>query len=624
MCGIVGYVGNKDAYPILIGGLQRLEYRGYDSAGIATLVQTGGAKVEMHIRRAKGKLENLRAVVGKDPLSGHIGIGHTRWATHGKPSEENAHPHKAGPVAVIHNGIVENFVALRAELVARGHKMKSETDTELISHLIEENLGGSTDCGSVGVGTMKLTEAVRAAVARLRGSFSIVVISETEPDKLVAAKTATPMVLGFGEGENFIASDIPALLEHTRNVLVMEDGELAEVNAEGIRLMRFDGTPVTRAPRRVEWDAGVATKGGYKHYLRKEIAEQPQAWIDTMSGRAAANSASVNFEMDLMPAAGARSIERIVMLGAGASWITSLIGKFIIEEVAGVPVEVDYAGEFRYRRPPVGKGTVVMAVSQSGETADTLAAMEEGASRGSHLIALTNTLDSSIARKANAQIYTRCGPEISVTTTKCFLTQIEAYYLYAIHLGSKLGRLSEAQVEGLLKAAFAIPSQVEAIISAEPAIVTVARKYASARDFLFLGRGINYPVAFEGALKLKEISYIHAEGYSASEMKHGPIALIDDKMPVVVLIPNDELFDKSLSNMKEVESRNGRIIAVTNHRTPELEQIAADIIEIPATSSLLTPVLMTVPLQLLAYHIAVERGTDVDQPRNLAKSVTVE
>jgi glucosamine--fructose-6-phosphate aminotransferase (isomerizing) len=614
MCGIVGYVGNKDAYPILIGGLQRLEYRGYDSAGIATLVENGA----MHIRRAKGKLENLRALVGQAPLSGHIGIGHTRWATHGKPSEENAHPHKAGPVAVIHNGIVENFVALRTALVARGHKMKSETDTELISHLIEENLGR-------GMGKpMGLTDAVRAAVAELRGSFSIVVMSESEPDKLVAAKTATPMVLGFGDGENFVASDIPALIEHTRNTLVLEDGELAEVTAGGIRLMRFDGTPVTRSPRHIDWDATVATKGGYRHFLRKEIAEQPQAWLDTMAGRATAKSAAVNFDMDLMPAGGAESISRIVMLGAGASWITALVGKFIIEEIAGVPVEVDYAGEFRYRRPPVGTGTVVIAVSQSGETADTLAAMEEAAMRGAHLIALTNTVDSSIARKADAQIYTRCGPEISVTTTKCFLAQIEAYYLYAIHLASKLGRLSEVQVEELLKAAFAIPAQIDAIIANEPAIERIARKYASAKDFLYLGRGINYPIAFEGALKLKEISYIHAEGYSASEMKHGPIALIDDKMPVVVLIPNDVLFEKSLSNMKEVESRNGRIIAVTNRKSPELERIAADIIEVPETSPALTPVLMTIPLQLLAYHIAVERGTDVDQPRNLAKSVTVE
>ncbi len=398
------------------------------------------------------KLENLRAaMVGQSPLTGHISESATRWATHGKPSEENAHPHKAGPVAVIHNGIIENFVALRTALVARGHKDKVDTDTER-SHLIEEE--------NVGRG-MQLTEAVRAAVGELRGSFSIVVMSESEPDKLVAAKTATPMVLGYGAGENFIASDIPALLEHTRMTLVLEDGELAEVTASGIKVMRFDGRPVTRAPRRVEWSSAVATKGGYKHYLRKEIAEQPQAWIDTMAGRAAANSASVSFETDLMPAAGGESIKRIVMLGAGASWITANIGKFIIEEIAGVPVEVDYAGEFRYRRPPVGEGTVVIAVSQSGETADTLAAMEEGAARGAHLIALTNTLDSSIARKANAQIYTRCGPEISVTTTKCFLTQIEAYYLYAIHLGiESWAGYQESRVSELLKTAFAIPSQI--------------------------------------------------------------------------------------------------------------------------------------------------------------------
>jgi glutamine---fructose-6-phosphate transaminase (isomerizing) len=610
MCGIVGYVGSQEAYPILIGGLQRLEYRGYDSAGVATVVANG----KLEIRRAVGKLENLRQRIAASPLGGHIGIGHTRWATHGKPSEENAHPHQAGPVAVIHNGIVENFIELRAALVERGHHMKSETDTELISHLIEENLRQQ----------MGLTEAVRKAVKELRGSFSIVVLSESEPDKLIAAKTATPLVLGFGEGENFVASDIPALLQHTRNALVLEDGELAEVTAGAVKLMRFDGTPVDRHPRRIEWDASVATKGGFRHYLRKEIAEQPQAWIDTMAGRAKAGSPKVSFESELLPAGGAGAVERMVILGAGASWITSLIGKFIIEELCGIPVEIDYSGEFRYRRPPVGKGTVLMAVSQSGETADTLAAMEEGAARGAHLIALTNTVDSSIARKAHAQLYTRCGPEISVTTTKCFLTQIESYYLFAIHLAARMGRLSNEQAEALLKPAFAIPAQLETIFAREPHIQRIARKYAGAHDFLFLGRGINYPVAFEGALKLKEISYIHAEGYSASEMKHGPIALIDDKMPVVVLIPNDDLFEKTLSNMKEVESRNGRIIAVTNRVTPALEQIAADIIEVPASSRLLTPVLMTVPLQLLAYHVAVERGTDVDQPRNLAKSVTVE
>jgi len=610
MCGIIGYVGPSEAYPILLEGLGRLEYRGYDSAGVATIVESG----KLEIRRAKGKLENLRVLLADSPLQGHIGIGHTRWATHGRPSEENAHPHKAGPVAVIHNGIVENFVELRAELLARGHKLRSETDTELISHLIEEKL--KTARG--------LTEAVREAVMRLRGSFSIVVLSETEPDKLVAAKTATPLVLGLGEGENFVASDIPAILEHTRRAMILEDGELAEVTATAIRLMKFDGTTVTRAPRQVEWDAVAATKGGFRHYLRKEINDQPQAWIDTMAGRADGGSHIVRFEGELLPTGGPAAIGRIVMLGAGASWITALVGKFMIESLAGIPVEVDYSSEFRYRRPPIGDRTMIIAVSQSGETADTIAAMEEGRARGAHLLAITNTVDSSIARKADAQLYTRCGPETSVTTTKCFLTQLEAYYLFAIHLAARMGRLSESDAIQLLQPALAIPGQIKTIFESEPDIQAIARKYAPAKDFLFLGRGINYPIALEGALKLKEISYIHAEGYSAGEMKHGPIALIDDKMPVVVIIPNDDLFEKSMSNLKEVESRNGRIIAVTNHATAELKSVAAEIIEVPETNRMLTPVLMTVPLQLLAYHIASERGTDVDQPRNLAKSVTVE
>jgi glutamine---fructose-6-phosphate transaminase (isomerizing) len=610
MCGIIGYVGPSEAYPILLDGLSRLEYRGYDSAGVATIVDSG----KLEVRRAKGKLENLRLLLADSPLQGHIGMGHTRWATHGRPSEENAHPHRAGPVAVIHNGIVENYIELRTELLARGHKLRSETDTELIPHLIEEKL-------KTGRG---LTEAVREAVTRLRGSFSIVVMSETEPDKLVAAKTATPLVLGLGDAENFIASDIPAILQHTRRAMVLEDGELAEVTASGIRLMKFDGTPVTRIPRQIEWDAAAATRGGFRHYLRKEINDQPQAWIDTMAGRAVTGSPAVHFESDLLPSGGPSSIGRIVMVGAGASWITAQIGKFMIEELAGIPVEIDYASEFRYRRPPIDERTMIIAVSQSGETADTLAAMDEGRRRGAHLLAITNTVDSSIARKANAQLYTRCGPETSVTTTKCFLTQLEAYYLFAIQLAARMGRLSDHDAEQLLQPAFAIPAQLKEIFACEPAIQQIARKYASATDFLFLGRGINYPVALEGALKLKEISYIHAEGYSAGEMKHGPIALIDEKMPVVVIIPNDDLFEKSMSNLKEVESRNGRIIAVTNHPTDELRRVAADIIEVPETNRMLTPVLMTVPLQLLAYHIAAERGTDVDQPRNLAKSVTVE
>ena len=610
MCGITGYVGPRDAYPILVGGLERLEYRGYDSAGFATI----GADGKIDVRRAVGKLENLRRAVEKTPLHGRIGIGHTRWATHGRPSEVNAHPHKAGPIAVIHNGIIENYIELRAELIARGHKIRSETDTELVAHLIEERVKDGRG----------LTAAVRAAVGELRGSFSLVVLSETEPDKLVAAKTATPLVVGFGEGENFVASDIPALLEHTRLVLVLEDGEIAEVSALHVRLMSFNGEPIDRAPRQIEWDAVAATKAGYQHYLRKEISEQPQAWIDTVSGRAGAGSGTVRFEEDLFGPNGAGAFNRIVMVSAGASWISSLIGKFMIEELCRVPAEVDYSAEFRYRAPAIDDHTLLIAVSQSGETADTLAAMDEGRRVGARMIAITNTVDSSIARKADARIYTRCGPEISVTTTKCFLTQIEIFYLFGIHMGAKLGRLDESAAEGLLHPLFGIPGQIETILASEKSIAKIARKYGRATDFLYLGRGINYPVALEGALKLKEISYIHAEGYPAGEMKHGPIALIDEDMPVLVIIPNDNVFEKTLSNLKEVESRNGRIIALTDHRTRELEEVAWDIIDIPSTHRMLMPVLTTVPLQLLAYHIAVYRGTDVDQPRNLAKSVTVE
>jgi glutamine---fructose-6-phosphate transaminase (isomerizing) len=610
MCGIIGYVGPRDACPILLGGLERLEYRGYDSAGLAILPPSQ----KLGIRRAVGKLGNLRQRLLDAPLEGHTGIGHTRWATHGRPSEENAHPHQAGPVAVIHNGIVENYIELRGGLLDRGHKLRSETDTELISHLIEEALKHKLD----------LAEAVRTTVAQLRGSFSIVVISETDPGRLIAAKTATPLVLGFGDGENFVASDIPAILEHTRLALVMEDGELADIRAGGIHLMTFGGQPIERAPRRIEWDAIAATKGGYAHYLRKEIGEQPQAWIDTLSGRASLGMSEVRFESELLPPGGAKSINRIVMVSAGASWISALIGKFVIEELCGVPADVDYSAEYRYRNPAIDERTMIVAVSQSGETADTLAAMEEGRRRGAFLLALTNTVDSSVARKADARLYTRCGPEISVTTTKCFVTQIESFYLFAIHLAQRLGRIDAAQADELLRPIFAIPQQIEAAIARERQIQKISRKYGKSRDFLYLGRGINYPVALEGALKLKEISYIHAEGYSAGEMKHGPIALIDEEMPVVVIIPNDNVFDKTLSNLKEVESRNGRIIAVTDHRTPELEEVAWDIIDIPTTNRFLMPVLTTVPLQLLAYHIACYRGTDVDQPRNLAKSVTVE
>ena len=610
MCGIIGYVGPREALPILLEGLGRLEYRGYDSAGIATVVQNG----KLEIRRAAGKLDNLRARLAEAPLGGTIGIGHTRWATHGRPSEENAHPHKAGPVAVIHNGIVENYLELRSALLERGHRMRSQTDTELISHLIEEHI--KAGCG--------LTEAVRLTVGELRGSFSIVALSETEPDKLVAAKTATPLVLGLGDGENFVASDIPAILSHTRSTVVLDDGEIAEVTADGVRIMTFAGTPVIRQPRRIEWDAVAATKGGFKHYLRKEVSEQPQAWIDTLAGRAIAGSPEVRFDEDLLPSGGPETIGRIVMVSEGASWITANIGKYLIEELTGIPVEADFASEFRYRRAPIDSHTLMIAISQSGETADTLAAMEEGMRRGAHTIALSNTLDSSIARRAHARLYTRCGPEISVTTTKCFITQIEAYYLFAIHLAARMARLSATGAGELLAPAFAIPAQIQRIFAVEPQIERIARRFAAAHDFIYIGRGINYPIALEGALKLKEISYVHAEGFPAGFMKHGPIALIDETVPVVVLIPNDDLFGKMLSNLREVESRGGKIIAVTDRSTDELRDVASEVIELPATNRMLTPVLMTIPLQLLAYYVAAERGTDIDQPRNLAKSVTVE
>jgi glucosamine--fructose-6-phosphate aminotransferase (isomerizing) len=611
MCGIVGYTGTREAAPILLEGLRRLEYRGYDSAGIATLPS---ADSDLAIRRAAGKLDNLAKLLADRPLSGRVGIGHTRWATHGVPSERNAHPHRAGPVALVHNGIIENHVELMEELREQGHRFSSDTDSEIVAHLIEGQLKD-------GVG---LAATMRQVITRLRGSFSLVALSRNEPETLVAAKTATPLVIGFGEGENFVASDIPALLEHTRRILVLEDGEVAEITPDAVRVTTIDGKRSTREPRWIDWEAARVGKGSYRHYLRKEIADQPQAWIDTLSGRANLGSGTVQFEERLLPSGGADEIGRLVIVSAGASYIASLIGKFMIEELCGVPVEVDYSAEFRYRSPVIDRNTMLVAVSQSGETADTMAAMEEGKTRGAWTMALTNSIDSSIARRADARLYTRCGPEISVTTTKCFIAQIETFYLFAIHLGLARRSLNPEQAAELLAPAFAIPSRIEAIVGAEREIERIAKKFASATDFLYLGRGINYPVALEGALKLKEISYIHAEGYPAGEMKHGPIALIDEHMPVVVIIPRDAMFEKTLSNLREVESRNGRIIAVTDQRSEDLQAIAEEVIQTPKISRMLTPVLMTIPLQLLAYHIAVYRGTDVDQPRNLAKSVTVE
>jgi glucosamine--fructose-6-phosphate aminotransferase (isomerizing) len=608
MCGIVGYVGPREAPPILVSGLRKLEYRGYDSAGLATI-----SDHRIEVRRSVGKLDHLDAALREQPLHGTPGVGHTRWATHGRPSEQNAHPHRAGKVVVIHNGIIENFLELRHALAKRGRTMASETDTEVISHLIDEFV--AQGCG--------LAEATRRAIAELEGSFAIVVLSESEPDRLVAAKNATPIVLGLGEGENFVASDIPAMLEHTRRVVFLEDGEVVELTADRAAITTFDGTPIERAPKVVAWDAVTAQKGGYKHFLLKEIHEQPQAIIDTMRGRILQEEGDVQLDVEVTDNV-PTDVERCVLVACGTAWHACLVGKFLIEHLAGIPCEVDYGSEFRYRDPILDPKTLLLVVSQSGETADTLAAVEAGRERGTPVLAICNVVDSSIARRANGVLYTHAGPEISVASTKAFTTQLTALYLLALYLGRQRGRIDSDRGRQLLSDLVALPALVKVALSREKHIERVAKKYGQAKDFLYLGRGINYPVALEGALKLKEISYIHAEGYPAGEMKHGPIALINEEMPVVVLIPHDAVFQKTLSNLKEVESRGGRIIVVTDAKTDDLEDVAWEVLEVPATNELLTPILLTLPLQLLAYHVAVYRGTDVDQPRNLAKSVTVE
>ncbi len=608
MCGIVGYVGPREASPILMAGLRKLEYRGYDSAGLAVFTDH-----HVEVRRCVGKLDNLVALLREQPLGGTPGIGHTRWATHGRPSEQNAHPHRAGKVVVIHNGIIENYLELRAALERRGRTMASETDTEVISHLIDEHVQRGSG----------LFEATRRSIQQLEGSYSIVVLSESEPDRLVAAKSATPIVLGVGEGENFVASDIPALLEHTRRVVFLEDGEVVELTAERVTIQTFDGAPVARAPRTVTWDPVTAQKGGYKHFLLKEIHEQPQAIIDTMRGRIVQEAGAVQLDAEVDQLLQA-PIQRAVLVACGTAWHACLVGKFLLERLAGLSCEVDYGSEFRYRDPILDPRTLLVVVSQSGETADTLAALETGLEKGAPVLTVCNVVDSSIARRASAVLYTHAGPEISVASTKAFTTQLTALYLLAVHLGRQRGLVDAERGRRLIGDLVALPHAVKEILGREAAVERVARRYGKASDFLYLGRGVNYPVALEGALKLKEISYIHAEGYPAGEMKHGPIALINEQMPVVVLIPHDGVFQKTLSNLKEVESRGGRIIVVTDAPSPELEEVAADVLTVPKTNELLTPTLLTIPLQLLAYHVAVYRGTDVDQPRNLAKSVTVE
>ena len=607
MCGIVGYIGVRDAAPVLIDSLRKLEYRGYDSAGIAVL--DGG---EIALRRSEGKLARLEALLAEVPVQGHAGIGHTRWATHGGPSEANAHPHRAGDTVVVHNGIIENYLDLKEALLGNGAELTSDTDTELVAHLAEAKLAQGKD----------LLDAVRETIREIHGSYALVFLSQREPGRLIVAKNASPIVIGAGDGETFIASDIPALLEYTRDVAFLEDGEIADVRADGFRILDATARPLTRATRRITWDAVAAQKGGYRHFMLKEIHEQPQAVTDTLRGRIALESGAINVaDLNLTEERLAHT-RKIHLVGCGTAWHAALVGKFLIEELARIPAEVDYGSEFRHRTPLLGADSLLLLVSQSGETADTLASLEVGRRQGAGTVSVCNVVDSSLARKSDGVFYTHAGPEISVASTKAFTTQLTALYLLAVELGRLNGQLPPDAATRLLEDATRLPGWIEAALRLEEPVAELAHGLSHADDVLYLGRGINYPIALEGALKLKEISYIHAEGYPAGEMKHGPIALIDESMPVVMILPRDHYYPKTLSNLKEVEARGGNVVIVTDEPDESLATHAT--LVVPKVPYHLAPVVLTIPLQLLAYHIAVHRGTDVDQPRNLAKSVTVE
>jgi glucosamine--fructose-6-phosphate aminotransferase (isomerizing) len=617
MCGIVGYIGSQKAVPIILEGLKRLEYRGYDSAGLAVYCDDQ----QLEIRRAKGKLRNLEHAIQLNPVDGVFGIGHTRWATHGRPTEENAHPHRdcKGDIVVVHNGIVENYLQLKQALQAEGHDFKTETDTEVIAHLVEKHFQGN------------LERAVRAAVKELSGVFALAVISRSEPNKIVAARSGPPVVIGLGDDEYFVASDVPAILAHTQDMFFLADGDMAVLTPAGVQLSDFDGRPVSRQVSHILWNPIEAEKGGYQHFMLKEIYEQPRAVRDTTLGRVGQETGRIFLdEMDISPAEFAR-FRQVRIIACGTSWHAGLAGKFMIERLARLPVEVDYGSEFRYRDPIVSDGTLTIVISQSGETADTLAAQREAKAKGSKTLAICNVVGSMITREAAGTLYTHAGPEIGVASTKAFTCQLTALFILAMHLGQANRRLDETVSRCLVQELLRIPGKLETVLSRDAVYEALARNLHHAHDALFLGRGIHYPIALEGALKLKEISYIHAEGYPAGEMKHGPNALIDEKLPVVVLATrdpaNDEsrvIYEKTLSNIQEVKAREGVVVAVVTQGDEEARKSADHIIELPPTSDLLAPILEIVPLQLLAYHIAVRRGCDVDQPRNLAKSVTVE
>ena len=609
MCGIIGYIGNQNSVPILIDGLKRLEYRGYDSAGIAFIQHE---KIE--VRRCVGKLKNLEMALSGEKLNSTIGIGHTRWATHGRPSEENAHPHRVGNIVVVHNGIIENYIQLKKELIAEGRHFTSETDTEVIAHLIERH----TKRG------LTLVQAVQEALKEVKGAYAIAVLKEEEPDILVGARNGCPLVAGLAQGGSFLASDIPAILNYTRDVLFLNDEEIIILSPEGIQIVDLEGNPVEKEPSKVMWNPVMAEKGGYRHFMLKEIYEQPRAIMDTLRGRLSYDTGNVYLDEAGLSEDDVKGLKKIFIVACGTSWHAALVAKFMIEEIARLPVEVDVGSEFRYRNPLIDGKSLLIAITQSGETADTLAAMREAKGKGGKVFSVCNVVGSTAARESDGIIYTHAGPEIGVAATKTFTAQLVALYILAIYLGRARGLLSQAEGKNKLETLSQLPNLVEKILEDSDRIEEMARRYFQYTDFLYLGRGPNYPIALEGALKLKEISYIHAEGYPAGEMKHGPIALIDDKMPTVALITRNNVYDKVISNIMEVKARGGKVIAIATDGDEDISAKADDVVYLPQFDHLLTPVLLAIPLQLFAYHIAVLRGCDVDQPRNLAKSVTVE
>jgi len=614
MCGIIGYIGSKRVVPILIDGLRRLEYRGYDSAGVA-VVRDG----TIDLRRSAGKLARLEEVIATTPIEGEYGIGHTRWATHGRPTEENAHPHRdcTGRIVVVHNGIIENYLDLKQQLVKEGHRFVTETDTEIVAHLVERE---TKDDG--------LENAVRRALIYMRGLFALVLISADDPNKIVTVRNGPPIVVGLGDGEFFVASDIPAILSHTRDVVFLGDEEMAVITPSGVEFTDYAGRGVSKKSTKVSWDPVMAEKAGYKHFMLKEIFEQPWAVKETVLGRASQETGKVFLHEIEIPDQVLREVERIVILACGTSWHSALVAKFLFESLARLPVDVDYGSEYRYRDPIVSANTLAIVITQSGETADTLAALREAKKKGARSIGICNVVGSMATRETDGTVYTHAGPEIGVASTKAFTTQIVALHLLAMYLGQIRGTLTPDAARPHIEGLSQLPLLLERTLGCETITEEIAKRFYQRSDFLYLGRGINYPIALEGALKLKEISYIHAEGYPAGEMKHGPIALIDEKMPVVTIAPHDHVFEKMIGNIQEAKARGGSVIALTTEGHDSIQSLLDPnndfLISVPESHPLLTPVLMVVPLQLLAYHIAIRRGCDVDQPRNLAKSVTVE